>query len=381
MHAKDLARRRLEEIEPVLDDLSRWLYEHPETALEEHASAERVAETLAASGLRVEAPVFGLPTAFAAHAGSSGPRVVICAEYDALPGIGHACGHNIIAAAAVGAGHALAPLCEELGFRLTVLGTPAEERHGGKVDLIDAGAFADVAAVVMIHPAVGDVVDPHMVAVTHLEVSYQGRAAHAAAHPQLGINALDAFVQAYVNISTLRQQLSPTDKVHGIITAGGDAPNIIPAHTRSSWYVRATTRDRLDDLIARVRACFEAAAIATGCEVEIDDPPAMTTTSSSRIRCSPTSSPRTPPPSVVPCGAGRRQTRRERRRAISATSPSSSPPSTPCSTSGRIRRSTTNAAFADHTVTADGERTIHDGALAMAWTVIDLVERRLWDRL
>lgn len=380
MHAKDLARRRLEEIEPVLYDLSRWLYEHPETALEEHASAERVAETLAASGLRVEAPVFGLPTAFAAHAGSSGPRVVICAEYDALPGVGHACGHNIIAAAAVGAGHALAPLCEELGFRLTVLGTPAEERHGGKVDLIDAGAFADVAAVVMIHPAVGDVVDPHMVAVTHLEVSYQGRAAHAAAHPQLGINALDAFVQAYVNISTLRQQLSPTDKVHGIITAGGDAPNIIPAHTRSSWYVRATTRDRLDDLIPRVRACFEAAAIATGCEVEI--------TSAGHVYDELVSHPLLADLFAENVAALGRPMRRgaetDPAGAVSSDIGNVSqlvPTIHPMLDIGSYPAVNHQPAFADHTVTPDGERTIHDGALAMAWTVIDLVERRLWDRL
>lgn len=380
MHAKDLARQRLEEHESALSDLSRWLYEHPETALEENASADRVAETLAASGLRVEAPVFGLATAFAAHAGSSGPRVVICAEYDALPGVGHACGHNIIAAAAAGAGHALAPLCEELGFRLTVLGTPAEERHGGKVDLIDAGAFADAAAVVMIHPAVGDVVDPHMMAVTHLEVSYRGRAAHAAAHPQLGINALDAFVQAYVNISTLRQQLSPTDKVHGIITAGGDAPNIIPAHTRSSWYVRATTRDRLDDLIPRVRACFEAAAIATGCEVEISF-------------AGHTYDELVSNPLLVELFAENAAALGRPMRRGAETDPAGAV----SSDIGNVSRIVPTIhpmldirsypavnhqpAFADHTVTPDGELAIHDGALAMAWTVIDLVERRLWDRL
>lgn len=380
MNRKELARSRLAEIEGELTALSRELYDHPETALAEHESAARVAEALAAGGLRVERGVSGLPTAFAAHAGTRGPRVILCAEYDALPGVGHACGHNIIAAAAVGAGRLLAPFADELGFRVTVLGTPAEERHGGKVDLLEAGAFEDAAAVLMVHPAVGDVVDPHMIAVSHLEVTYRGKAAHAASHPQLGVNALDAFVQAYVSISTLRQQLSPTDKVHGIITEGGDAPNIIPARTRSSWYVRATTRDRLDDLVPRIRACFEAAAIATGCEVEIA--PAGNTydelvshplladlfAESSAALGRPMHRGReTDPAGAVSSDIGN----------VSRVVPTIHP----MLDIGSYPAVNHQPEFAAHTITPDGERAIRDGALAMAWTVLDLAERDLWGRL
>src|SRR5690606_38944065 len=135
-----------------------------------------------------------------------------------------ACGHNIIATAAVGAGAALAPLAAELGIRVTVLGTPAEEFYGGKVDLIGAGAFEDVTAAMMVHPSTEDVVDPKVIAVAHIDVHYHGKEAHASAHPQLGVNALDAFVQAYVNVSTLRQAIYPTDKIHGVIREGGHAP-------------------------------------------------------------------------------------------------------------------------------------------------------------
>lgn len=380
MDRRELTRRRYADLEADLVDLSRRLYEHPETALEEHESAGAVAAALGGGGLRVETAVHGLPTAFAAHAGSRGPRVVVCAEYDALPGVGHACGHNIIAAAAVGAGRLLAPFTDELGFRLTVLGTPAEERHGGKVDLIEAGAFGDAAAVLMIHPAVGDVVDPHMIAVTHLEVTYRGRAAHASAHPQLGVNALDAFVQAYVNISTLRQQLYPTDKVHGIVAEGGDAPNIIPARTRSSWYVRATTRDRLDDLVPRVRACFEAAAVATGCEVEI--------TPAGHTYDDLVSHPLLAELFAANAAALGRPMRRgaetDPAGAVSSDIGNVSrvaPTIHPMLDIGSYPAVNHQPEFAAHTVTPDGERAIRDGALGMAWTVLDLAERDLWNRL
>ncbi len=159
---------------------------------------------------------------------------------------------------------------DQLGIRVTVLGTPAEELYGGKVDLINAGAFADAAMAIMVHPSTHDVVDPTVISVVHLDVSFHGKTAHASAFPFLGINALDAFVQAYVNISTLRQQLESTDKVHGIITHGGDAANIIPGFTKSTWYVRAPNQDRLDVLLPRITACFEAAATATGCTLTIE---------------------------------------------------------------------------------------------------------------
>ncbi len=256
MDPKQLAEQAFGEIETDLARLSRWMYENPEIGFEEYETSARLAEFLSGRGFVVEHPAFELDTAFAARAGSTGPEVIICAEMDALPSVGHACGHNIIAASALGAAVVLAPLADELGFRLTVLGTPAEEKMGGKVDLINAGAFAGAAAAMTVHPSNRDVVVPKVLGVRHIDVEFHGKDSHAAFAPQLGINALDAFVQAYVNVSTLRQALYPTDKIHGIITHGGDAPNIIPSYTRSSWYVRAAARDRMEELYDRVLGMF-----------------------------------------------------------------------------------------------------------------------------
>ncbi len=263
---------------------------------------------------------------------------------------------------------------------MTVLGTPAEEKFGGKADLIAAGAFAEAAASMMIHPSPRDVVDPNVIAIAELDVHYHGKTAHASAYPQLGINALDAFVQAYVNVSTLRQHLYPTDKIHGIVVEGGKAPNIIPDYTRSSWYVRAQTRERLEELLGKVEACFQAGAVATGCTVEIErighiydelvSNPVMTDlyleNSESLGR---------------PLGRG-------------ADLPPSQAGSTDMGNVSRVVPSihpmlsincdpavNHQAEFAAHTVTADGERAIRDGALGMAWTVIDLAERNLWGEL
>ncbi len=259
---------RVRDVEPALYELSRWMYEHPELGLAEHEASSRLSALLAENGLEVEYPAFGMETAFAARSGSTGPEVVICAEYDALPEVGHACGHNIIATAAAGAGIGLAAVVEQLGVRVTVLGTPAEEGYGGKVDLIEAGAFANAAAAMMVHPSPDDELIPTVLAVLHIDIDFFGKDSHAAYAPHLGRNALDAFVQAYVNVSTLRQHILSSDRIHGIITHGGDAPNIIPSHTSSSWYIRAATQERLEELEQRVMACFEAAAQATGCTWE-----------------------------------------------------------------------------------------------------------------
>ncbi|MGA9595105.1 MAG: peptidase dimerization domain-containing protein, partial [Acidimicrobiia bacterium] len=177
--------------------------------------------------------------------------------------------HNIIATAALGAGVAVVDAAKQLGFRVRVQGTPAEEAYGGKIDLINNGAFEGAALSMMIHPSPSDVADPNFLGVAHIEVEFTGKESHAAFAPQLGINALDAAVQAYVNISMLRQALYPTDKVHGVIDYGGAVPNVIPARTQMSWYVRAATKDRLAELYDKVVACFAAAAGATGCGYEV----------------------------------------------------------------------------------------------------------------
>lgn len=380
MDAKQIARQHFEEVVADLHEISQWMYDNPELSYKEHESSARLAGFLAEHGFEVEHPAYGIPTAFVARAGSTGPEVVICAEYDALPGVGHACGHNIIAAAALGAGVALQPLADPLGFRVTVLGTPAEEKYGGKVDLINAGAFEGVAASMMIHPAPRDVVDPAVISIAELDVHYHGKTAHASAYPQLGINALDAFVQAYVNISTLRQHLYPTDKVHGIVIDGGQAPNIIPDYTRSSWYVRAQTRDDLEKLLSKVRACFEAAGVATGCRVEIEQVGHLY----DQLLSNPTMTELFAANSLAlgrPLGRG-------------ADLPAGQSGSTDMGNVSRVVPSihpmlnihsdpavNHQAEFAAHTVTADGKRAVGDGALAMAWTVVDLAQQDLWESL
>ena len=216
MDTKTRAERSFDQAQPDLERLSQWMYDNPELGYKEFETSREMAEMLSVGGFEVEYPAYGLETAFAARAGSSGPEVIICAEMDALPEVGQAGGHNIIATAGIGAGLALIDLVDELGIRLTVLGTPAEEHTGGKVDLINAGAFQDAAASMMIHPAVKNVVDPQFLAIAHIEVSFYGKPSHASAEPALGINALDAAVLAYMNIASLRQQILDSDRIHGI---------------------------------------------------------------------------------------------------------------------------------------------------------------------
>ena len=211
-----------------------------------------------------------LPTAFVARAGSGPLHITICAEYDALPAVGHACGHNIIAASAVGAGLALAPIADALGITVSVVGTPAEEGGGGKVYLLERGVFDGAHASMMVHPAPIDGLRPRVSAVSHFEVHCHGRESHAAAAPHLGVNAADALTIAQVAIGLLRQQLRPTEQVHGIVLKGGDAANIVPAHAYGDWMVRAETIDELAALKPRVERCFEAGGLATGASVRFE---------------------------------------------------------------------------------------------------------------
>jgi amidohydrolase len=251
--------------------VSHTLHANPETAWAEHASARLLSEALREAGLDVGEEVADLPTAFLGTVGS-GPRVVaVIAEYDALGGLGHACGHNVIAAAAVGAARALAPLVDELDITLRVVGTPAEEGGGGKILMLDRGVFDDVDIAMMVHPGPADSAYARPLAVAHFDVEYTGAEAHASAYPELGVNAADAFTVAQVAIGLLRQQLPTRTRVHGIVREAGTAPNAIPATSRGSWYVRAESLEQLDALMPRVVACFEAGALATGCAVRITE--------------------------------------------------------------------------------------------------------------
>ena len=380
MTAKQRARETFDAAEPALQELSQWMYDHPEIAFEEREASARMVEALRAGGFDVEYPAYGLETAFAARVGTSGPEVIICAEMDALPEVGHACGHNIIATAGIGAGLALAPIVDQLGIRVWVLGTPAEEHLGGKVDLIEAGAFDGAAAAMMIHPATKDVVDPEFLSVIHLDLEFKGKSAHASGAPDLGVNALDAAVQAYVNVSTLRQQLQDSDRVHGIITYGGAAPNIIPARTTMAWYIRAGSDERLDSIHPRVIACFEAAALATGCTVEVSR-------SGHRYSAMNNSEVMVDLYQENSATLGRTMHRLEDlpREASGSTDMGNVsqvvPSIHPMLDLNCYPTVNHQPEFATHTTTDDGKAAIRDGALAMAWTVIDLAEGDRWGEL
>ena len=254
--------------------LSHRLHAAPEVAWEEHRAAAWVGEAMAAAGFAVDASYLALPTAVRARWGTGPLHVVLCAEYDALPGLGHACGHNIIAASSVGAALALAAVADDLGLTVTLLGTPAEEGGGGKILLLERGAFADAHLALMAHPGPVDVARARPYAVSHLDVSYEGRAAHAAAYPEEGLNAADAFIVAQVAIGLLRQQLPGGARVHGLVTRSGEAPNAIPQRSEGRWYVRGDTTAVMESVRERVLRCFEAGALATGCTMAVDEPTA-----------------------------------------------------------------------------------------------------------
>ncbi len=267
--AKAGARAAFDRVEDALVALSHRIHANPEIKWEEERACAWLGEALTGYGFAVDSGICNLPTAFQATAGSGPLHVVVCAEYDALPGIGHACGHNVIAAAAAGAGIALAEVADDLGLTVTVLGAPAEEGGGGKILLLERGAFEGVHAAMMVHPSPYEAAEMPIIASTDFHLHYTGKEAHAAAYPQLGVNAADALVVAQTAIGLLRQHLRPTDRVHGIVLKGGDAPNIVPAHTVGRWMVRATTLEELDDVRAKVLRCFEAGALATGSRLEV----------------------------------------------------------------------------------------------------------------
>jgi amidohydrolase len=249
--------------------LSHDLHAHPEIAWEEVRSCARVASDLADAGFTVQENFTDLPTAFLARHGTGALHLAVCAEYDALPGMGHACGHNVIAAISTGAAIALAPYVDDLDITLSVFGTPAEEGGGGKIEMLERGGFAGVHAAAMVHPGPVDVARAEPYAVSHSHIHYDGKSAHAAAYPDRGINAADAFTLAQVGIGLLRQHFPHDSRVHGIMTNGGEAPNAIPQRTEGRWYVRAGSLAELADLERRVNRCFEAGALATGCELTI----------------------------------------------------------------------------------------------------------------
>ncbi len=249
--------------------LSHSIHAEPELAFAEHRSAAKVADLAESEGFEVERGVAGLDTAFTATYGAGELVIGLCAEYDALPELGHACGHNIIAASSVGAALALCEIADRLDLTIKLIGTPAEESGGGKVLLLQSGVFDDVAMAMMVHPAPEETCACSSLAITDLELRYTGKAAHAAVAPHKGRNAADALPVAQVAVGLLRQHLEQGQMLHGIVTHGGAAPHIVPAHTSALYYLRAPDVESLQQLETRVRACFEAGGLATGCAHEV----------------------------------------------------------------------------------------------------------------
>lgn len=273
--AKSIVTRRIRERSERLLEVSHEIWAHPELCFEEHFAHELLTGVLADEGFAVERGACGIDTAFIATAGrpdAAGPTVAVLCEYDALPGIGHGCGHNIIAAAGLGAALGALGVVDELNGRLVVMGTPAEEGGGGKVAMIDAGAFQGIDAALMVHPADTDLDAFWVIAIQELVVEFHGVAAHAAAAPDRGRNALDAAVLGYMNVAALRQHIAPSERIHGIFTHGGDKPNIVPDHASMQWYVRSGNRESLEALKERVVTALQAGAMAAGCEMTYDWP-------------------------------------------------------------------------------------------------------------
>jgi amidohydrolase len=251
--------------------LSHDLHAHPETAFEEHHATSLLTDALEVAGFTVERDVCGLNTAFVATKGTGAVRIGVCAEYDALPDVGHACGHNVIAASAIGAGIGLARVADEVDATVVVLGTPAEEGGGGKILMLDGGAFDGLEVAMMVHPWPSDRLVATCLAVDHFDAIFTGKEAHASAAPWAGVNAADAMTIAQVAIGLLRQQLEPGDQVHGIVTHGGSAANIIPSRVAGRFMCRSLDFERLAVLRRRVDACFEAGARATGATLSLEE--------------------------------------------------------------------------------------------------------------
>lgn len=367
---KDRLRTEVEARADTLVDASHQIHQHPELNYEEHFAHDLLTGLLEAEGLTLERGAYGLDTAFVARAGNEGPTVAVLCEYDALPGIGHACGHNIIATAGLGAGLAAAALAHEVGGRVVVLGTPAEEGGGGKILLAQRGAFDGVDAALMLHPAGYDLTRMDVIAVQELTVTYTGRAAHAAAAPQHGRNALDAAVLGYLNVAALRQHILPTERIHGIFTEGGEKSNIVPSRAQTEWMVRSPSISTLGPLKERVAAGLQAGAAATGCEVDLAWKPVVYADMLDNrvlVDCYAANATalgrevREPDPAHIVVGSTDMGN-------ISYLVPSihpmiaAAPAGTPIHT----------ADFASHARDAGGDQAVVDGAIALAWTVADL---------
>jgi len=282
MRLEELRSRIAEVVDGLADELealSHKIHANPELAFQEEKAHAWLTEFLEVKGCQVARGVGGLPTAFAATipGAGPGPTIAILAEYDALPKIGHACGHNVIAAAGAGAGAALRLALQRLPFagQIRIIGTPAEEGGAGKVKLMEAGVFAEVEAAMMIHPRNGTRIWRPTLGIIKVTAEFFGKAAHASGSPWRGINALNALIQLFVALDAMRQQLRPDARIHGVITHGGDQPNIIPEYTAAEFYLRSEGEKYLQELLRRFEACAQGAAAATGSTVKVTPDPVI----------------------------------------------------------------------------------------------------------
>ncbi len=366
--ARRRVMRRVDELADALIEASHAIHGHPELGYEEHFAHDLLTRLISEAGLDVSEGAYGLDTAFEARAGTTGPVLAVLCEYDALPGIGHACGHNIIATAGAGAGLAAAVVAEELGGRVRILGTPAEEGGGGKVRMIEEGAFEGVDAAMMVHPADVDLATMSSLAVQQVQVSYTGLAAHAAAAPEEGVNALDGAVLGYVNVAALRQHIGPDERLHGIFTDAGRKANIVPEAASALWYARSPSLAGLKTLKVRLLRALEAGADAAGCGFEhrwvepiyeeiVDSVPLL-----ERYVANAATLGR----DVVPPGEQRVVASTDLgnvSKVVPAIHPmiKAAPTGTPIHT----------AAFAEYAASPDGDRAVLEGAKAMALTIVD----------
>jgi amidohydrolase len=362
---------RVDALAPRLVHASRAIHEHPELNYQEHFAHDLLTDLLAEQGIEPVRHAFGLDTAFDASAGSDGPTIAVLCEYDALPGLGHACGHNIIATAGLGAGLAAAFVAEQAGGRVRIMGTPAEEGGGGKVKMARAGAFEGIDAAMMVHPADADLLAMDCIAIQEVEVAFHGKAAHAAAAPWEGRNALDAAVLGYMNVAALRQHIRPNERIHGIFTKAGDKPNIVPAEAVMDWYIRSGTIESLGPLQERVLACLEGAATACGCSIHtdlvgeryadmIDNQPMVLAYVANAARLGRTV--------LDPAASGRRVVGSTDMGNVSYLVPSIHPMIKVAPDGVPIH----SVAFAEWAGGPEGDQAVVDGAKAMAMTVIDL---------
>ena len=383
MDTKTAARERFESVQDCLTELSHRIHSHPELGFEEEQASTWLCESLADAGFSVRKGVCHLPTAFLARAGSGPLHVGICAEYDCLPGIGHACGHNIIAASAVGAALAAAQVADDVGLTVSVIGTPAEEvgNASGKILLLERGAFEGIHAAMMVHPAPFDMLRAKIIAASMFEVHYTGKESHASAFPELGVNAADALTVAQTALGLLRQHIRSADRIHGIVTNGGAAPNVVPAHTSARYIVRSETLEQLTDLRPRVYRCFEAGALATGSKMEItggDKPYAEMRHDEAMARLYRRNSEslgRTFP------NLGEWETRPTGSTDMGNVS-LAMPSIHPMIGIHSLPAVNHQPEFTAHCVTSHADEALADGALAMAWTCIDMAtDQTMRDRL